>query len=367
RYNIFPFAMLEDLFQCDFNSNNCWIFIDRPLSANDNAEHLYRYIMQNHPEQNIVFALKRDSTDWDRLKKEGFNLIDFGSFTFEKIVKKVSKVISSHCDEYLMKYIGINQQFIFLQHGITQNDISRWLNQIKIDLLIVSTRDEYNSIVNDYTHYKFGKKEVALIGLARHDILLKNNKVNAKQILIMPTWRMNLIISSIDLGLMEMKKKIKQSKYFHKWNSLLNNGLLAKLCEKYGYAIIFNPHPNIIPYLDNFNMPSYIKTIGKTESLQKLFCNSSLLITDYSSVAFEMAYLKKPVIYYQFDKDDFFSSHTLNNGYFNYQDNGFGPVANSEQELLLELEKLFRTNFFLSDIYKNNIEKIFSEYHGNNC
>ncbi|EPE3558454.1 glycosyltransferase, partial [Campylobacter jejuni] len=184
--------------------SDIWLLIDRDWKADDNAEHLYRYIMQNHPEQNIVFALKRDSTDWDRLKKEGFNLIDFGSFTFEKIVKKVSKVISSHCDEYLMKYIGINQQFIFLQHGITQNDISRWLNQIKIDLLIVSTRDEYNSIVNDYTHYKFGKKEVALIGLARHDILLKNNKVNAKQILIMPTWRMNLIISSIDLGLMEM-------------------------------------------------------------------------------------------------------------------------------------------------------------------
>ncbi|EOH5580266.1 CDP-glycerol glycerophosphotransferase family protein, partial [Campylobacter jejuni] len=271
-----------------------------------------------------------------------------------------------HCDEYLMKYIGINQQFIFLQHGITQNDISRWLNQIKIDLLIVSTRDEYNSIVNDYTHYKFGKKEVALIGLARHDILLKNNKVNAKQILIMPTWRMNLIISSIDLGLMEMKKKIKQSKYFHKWNSLLNNGLLAKLCEKYGYAIIFNPHPNIIPYLDNFNMPSYIKTIGKTESLQKLFCNSSLLITDYSSVAFEMAYLKKPVIYYQFDKDDFFSTH-YKYGYFNYRDNGFGPVVEKEQKLLIFLKVFLKNECRLSYKYLKRISNTFPFYDNNNC
>ncbi|RTI53266.1 glycosyltransferase family A protein, partial [Campylobacter jejuni] len=57
--------------------SDIWLLIDRDWKADDNAEHLYRYIMQNHPEQNIVFALKRDSTDWDRLKKEGFNLIDF--------------------------------------------------------------------------------------------------------------------------------------------------------------------------------------------------------------------------------------------------------------------------------------------------
>ncbi|BEJ86313.1 hypothetical protein B10525_14460 [Campylobacter jejuni] len=35
------------------------------------------------------------------------------------------------------------------------------------------------------------------------------------------------------------------------------------------------------------------------------------MITDYSSVAFEMAVLKKPVIYYQFDKDEFFAKHTV--------------------------------------------------------
>ncbi|WP_171838968.1 CDP-glycerol glycerophosphotransferase family protein, partial [Campylobacter coli] len=161
---------------------------------------------------------------------------------------------------------------------------------------------EYDSIANDYNHYKFGKKEVVLTGLARHDALLKNNQSDCKQVLIMPTWRKYLVGNVIpNSGNREKNNNFELSGYYLQWNLLLNNGTLQKLCEKYDYTIVFNPHPNIIPYLKDFNIPSYIKIANHNESLQELFCNSSLMITDYSSVAFEMAYLNKPVIYYQFD------------------------------------------------------------------
>lgn len=65
--------------------------MDRDYEADDNAEHLYRYIMQNHPEREIVFALRKESLDWERLEKEGFNLVEFGSFEFERIIKKLLK------------------------------------------------------------------------------------------------------------------------------------------------------------------------------------------------------------------------------------------------------------------------------------
>ncbi|MCR8687320.1 hypothetical protein, partial [Campylobacter sp. 1569] len=72
-------------FQKRLPKSNIWLFADRDIEADDNAEHLYRYVMQNHPEQEIVFALRKESPDWDRLEKEGFNLIEFGSFEFERI------------------------------------------------------------------------------------------------------------------------------------------------------------------------------------------------------------------------------------------------------------------------------------------
>ncbi|WP_257399364.1 CDP-glycerol:glycerophosphate glycerophosphotransferase [Campylobacter lari] len=355
-------------FQKRLPKSNIWLLMDRDYEADDNAEHLYRYIMQNHPEQEIIFALRKESSDWERLEKEGFVLVDFGSFKFERIIKKSSKVISSHADEYLMKYITSRQQFIFLQHGVTQNDVSKWLNNRKINLFFVSTQMEFNSIIKNYTHYKFGQKEVVLTGFARHDKLLQNKNINTKQILIMPTWRQYLNGLMIgNSGVRELKENFKQSEYFQKWNSLLNSVSLKKLCELYSYTIVFNPHPNIMPYLKEFNIPSHIKIANQDESLQVLFCNSSLMITDYSSVAFEMAYLEKPVIYYQFDKEEFFTSHTLQKGYFDYKKDGFGPVVKNQENLLKELENLLRNDCKPFGVYKDNIDSTFTFRDGRCC
>ncbi|EMX3979120.1 CDP-glycerol glycerophosphotransferase family protein [Campylobacter coli] len=347
--------------------SDIWLLMDKDYEADDNAEHLYRYIMQNHPKQKIAFALRKESSDWERLEKEGFNLIEFGSFEFERIIKKASKVISSHCDEYLTKYITNRSQFVFLQHGVIKNDLSRWLNFKKINLFITSTQAEYDSIANDYNCYKFGKKEVVLTGLARHDALLKNNRSNVKQILIMPTWRKNIVNSVVaNSGKRKLNLDFKQTMYFKKYNSLINNNLLKKVCQEYGYTIVFNPHPNIMPYLKEFNFPSYIKIANQNESLQKLFCNSSLMITDYSSVAFEMAYLEKPVIYYQFDKEEFFISQ-WQKGYFDYKKDGFGPVVENEENLLKELESLLQNDCKPFGVYKDNIDSTFVFKDGRCC
>ncbi|EAJ5680835.1 glycosyltransferase [Campylobacter lari] len=354
-------------FQKRLPKSNIWLLMDRDYEADDNAEHLYRYIMQNHPEQEIVFALRKESSDWARLEKEGFDLIEFGSYEFERIVKKASKVISSHADDYLTKHITNRQQFIFLQHGVIKDDLSKWLNSKKIDLFITSTKAEYDSIANNYNRYKFGKKEVLLTGLARHDALLKNNNISGiKQILIMPTWRANIVGSIANSSKRDLKENFKQSEYFRKWNSLLNSDGLRELYEKYSYTLIFNPHPNIMPYLKEFNIPLYIKIANQNESLQVLFCNSSLMITDYSSVAFEMAYLKKPTIYYQFDKEKFFTSHTYQKGYFSYEKNSFGPVVEDEENLLKELESLLQNDCKPFGIYKDNIDSTFV-FKDNKC
>ncbi|EAJ6013708.1 capsular biosynthesis protein, partial [Campylobacter coli] len=354
-------------FQKRLPKSNIWLLMDRDYEADDNAEHLYRYIMQNHPEQKIVFALRKESLDWERLEKEGFNLVEFGSLEFERIIKKASKVISSHADGYLTRYITSKQQFIFIQHGVIPNDLSKWLNSKKIDLFVTSTKAEYKSIANDYNRYKFGKKEVALIGLARHDALLKNNQCNARQIVIMPTWRANIVGVALGSSKRGLQSDFTQSEYFKKWNLLLNSNILQKLCEKYDYTVVFNPHRNIIPYLKEFNIPSYIKIASQNESLQKLFCNSSLMITDYSSVAFEMAYLNKPVIYYQFDHEEFFNSHTLQKGYFDYEKDGFGPVVENEENLLKQLENLLQNDCNPFGIYKDNIDSTFAFKDGKCC
>ncbi|HEF1547061.1 TPA: CDP-glycerol glycerophosphotransferase family protein [Campylobacter jejuni] len=326
-------------------NKSLWLFADMSYRADDNAEHLYRYVMKNHPEKNIAFVLRKNSHDYKRLKKEGFKLVDPKSFKFKYLVFKADKLISSHIDRYFFEALGENtlktKDFVFLQHGITQNDLSSWLNQRQIDLFITGMQDEYDSIAGDFNRYKFTPKEVKLTGFPRWDALLKNNQINTKQIIIMPTWR-EYIVGSYSKKLMKRRfnPKFYESEYFYRWGSFLYSKKLQELHEKYNYKIVFNPHPQIRPYLEDFNLPNYIIIPSVEMSMQKLFCESSLMITDYSSVAFEMIILKKPVIYYQFDQDYFFYKHFLKRGYYNYKKMEFSYLVNNQKDLIFYIEFL---------------------------
>lgn len=356
-------------------TNDSWILMDRDTQADDNAEHLYRFIKENHPNQKIYFALSKKSHDWNRLEEEDFNLIEFGSSTFENILVKASKIISSHADEYIVNYFGdhfeFNKQFIFLQHGVIHNDLSSWINSKKnLACLITTTPAEYQAIAGNLSKYKATEKEVVLTGLPRHDSLLKGNKTSEKIILIMPTWRNNILGTAIP-GSNRRKHNsgFMNTEYAIHWHSVLHNSKLKEIADKYGYQIIFAPHANIEPYLNQFDIPKYISTWKASDSsIQTLFQRATCMITDYSSVAFEMGVLSKQVFYYQFDKDYFFNEgHVFQQGYYDYEKDGFGPVVYDENNLILELDKLLKNNGVPISPYAERIKDTFPLKDGKSC
>ena len=358
---------------CKNTPNAPWLFMDREIQADDNAEHLYRYVMQHHPEHKIYFVLRRDSHDWNRLYKEGFNLLAYGSKLHEFILRSCSKIISSQIDYYITNYFGDNslncKQFIWLQHGVIKDDLSTWLNKKRLNIFLTTTQKEFESIVQDYSRYKFTTKEVKLCGLPRHDALITANKCKTGNILIMPTWRHYLMGEQINHGNIRKKNpNFMQSKYAQSWSSFLNSNELRNIHFKYSIEFIFFPHSNIQPYLDEFKIPNYINIMKHSNSsIQQLFLQSDLMITDYSSVAFEMAFLFKPIIYYQFDEKEFFSSHTYDKGYFDYRKQGFGPVVTDENQLLYILKNIIKNKFKQEYIYIERIKNTFLFRDGKNC
>ena len=353
--------------------SNAWILMDRDNQADDNAEHLYRYISENHPEQDIYFALKRTSSDWKRLKQDGFNLLEFGSSAFESKLKDCAKIISSHVDGYITHYFKDNslldKDYVFLQHGITKDDLSGWLNTKKIACFVTATNPEYHSIVDNTTAYKFGKKEVKLTGFPRYDRLLINNNTESKQILIMPTWRSSIVGTYISGTERTRNPDFMKTNYARHWHGFMNHTILKELNDQ-GYQIVFAPHPSIQEYMDEFTVPDFIKIYSYSEgNIQSVFQNTSILITDYSSVAFDVAYLNKAILYYQFDYDEVFSSgnHTYQKGYFDYNRDGFGAVAYNETELLAALKDLVDNQAKVPDLYQTRIDKTFQFRDSNNC
>lgn len=356
----------QELFDKDSIKKEVWLFIDRDLYAGDNAEHLYRYIRsQNSSNEECYFALKKESVDWIRLENEGFNLVDFGSKLYDDIFHISTKVISSQADDYIVRRFGSStldkKDFIFLQHGVIHNDLSKWLNTIDISMFVTSTVQEYESIVSFDSSYHFTPYEVKLTGLPRYDKLLKNNSPE-KVIVIMPTWRNNIIGKSYDnSSVRKADSNFFSSEYAIRWQALLSNEKLRLLVKNYGYKIIFFPHINIQPYLHSFKIPKYINiSTSKDVTMQELFQRAAFMITDYSSVAFDMAYLEKQVIYYQFDEKEFLSgSHTSKPSYFNYRKNGFGPVVNTEIDVLSEIKILIENGDKPLEPYLDNIKKTF--------
>lgn len=373
------FAEIIEAFQvpAKYSQRNkdIWLLIDRDMQADDNAEHLYLYIKKNYPEQEVYFALNSKSHDWDRLKKEGFNLLDYGTKEFEDILCKSSKVISSHADDYIHNYFQDNYEntkdIIFLQHGITKDNLSSWLNKKKnLRCFITATKDEYSSIADKNSPYIFSERETILSGFPRHDALLEGNILSNKEILIMPTWRSYIVGNIITGGFQREKNKFfTETLYYKHWSEFLASPELEYLVKESGFKVTFAPHANIEPYLDEFSIPDYINVWkAKDGKIQDLFRNAKFMITDYSSVAFEMAFLGKQVLYYQFDKELVFGGeHTYQKGYFSYDDHGFGPVVENLEDLLISLKDILEKEGEPVELYKQRIENTFPFRDGNNC
>ncbi|MDR2341778.1 MAG: CDP-glycerol glycerophosphotransferase family protein [Campylobacteraceae bacterium] len=356
------------------NKNRYWILMDRDINADDNAEHFYRFIAKNYPKQKIYFAIRKDSADWKRLNKEGFNLIEFGNSSYLSYLKGADKLISSHMDKYIVEYrkgILKGKHFIALQHGVIKDNLSAWLNNVPIDLFITTTDKEYISIAGDFTTYNMGTKEVVKTGLARHDKLFEFSKniATQKKLLIMPTWRIYLTTRQVGTGKNILLNDFFNSEYAKVWFSLLKSKTLANLAQKYNFQIQFFPHSNMENYFKAIKFDKHIEIIFRDNenSIQNYFTNASILLTDYSSIAFEMAYLQKGVLYYQFDEESFFREHLYIRGYFDYREDGFGPVATNEENLLKELEAIMKRKGKPTKKYLERMQETFPVRDGKNC
>ncbi len=158
--------------------------------------------------------------------------------------------------------------------------------------------------------------------------------------------------------LWELSQDLKETIFYKSYFNLLNDKRLKGICRKNGYKIVFFPHPLIGKFFHRTIFKHYQIAKRKT-SYNEWFGKGALLITDYSSVAFDFLYLKKPVIYYQFDKDDFFKNHTYKPGYFNYDDELFGKVATEQQQLIDIIENYIKNDCTLLDEHVSNIEDLF--------
>lgn len=358
---------------------DAWLLMDRDTQADDNAEHLYRYIGLNQRQINAWFVLREESHDWARLKRDGFRLLAYGSLAHKMALINAKHVISSHADDYVINFLPkrnyrdlMRWNYTFLQHGVTKDDLSEWLNRKPIRHFITAARVEYESVCMGESGYKFTPREVALTGFPRHDRLMSLDSLSEsrKRILIMPTWRQSIVGGIVGKGNERARnQEFRETEYYKYWRGLLSDSRLHDLVRDHDMDLVFFPHANLSPYLEDFRFEG-VTVLGHRDvnSIQDLFISAAMLITDYSSVAFEMAYLKRPIVYYQFDEDLVFGGgHLTQKGYFDYRRHGFGPVCVDREALLEAVNSVLIDGVRASAPYAQRMDDFFACRDGRCC
>ena len=351
-----------------FFNKPIYLFYDRIDEANDNAFYLFKHANQIDDGIEKYYVISKDSDDYNEVKKFG-KVLSEKSFKYKIIFLFADKIISTHPYEKLINpFFGwgdndkrplicglTTAQLYFLQHGVTKDDISHWISKCNynLSLLLTSSDLEREEFCNE--GYGFDENIIQVLGFPRFDNLENRH---SKNILIAPTWRNYL-----------KAENFLDSDYFKSLNSFLSNKKLVDVAKKHGYNITFKPHPELERYFGDFKK-RYVDFLDISEEINvsigenysNLFNKSSLLITDYSSVFFDFAYLKKPVIYYQPNED-----YHYKNGYFDYETMGFGDVKKNESELLDKINFYLENNCIMEDNYKDNVDKFFKYHDKHNC
>lgn len=351
---IFPFARLF------LWHRKIWIVSEHGYEARDNGYSFFKHMRLNHKEVNCYYAIKKHSSDYEKLVPLG-NIINFGSlrhfFYFCAAHYIISSKTQGFCPSYyltlLRKKIHLWGKYIFLQHGITKDDQKfLYKKEAKIDLFICGAKPEFEDIK---AHYGYKEQEIAYTGFPRFDSYF--NLAPKKQILIMPTWRRYTNV-----------KDFKETDFFKKWYELINSIELNSLLKKYGFSLYFYMHPQFKDYISMFDTKcsNIIISPFNSSDLQMLIRESSLFITDFSSLAFDFGYMQRNVIYYQFDKEEYFKKHYIK-GYFDYDRDGFGPVVEKISDVIKFLYKIFENKLNVDKKYNANSERFFPIRDSNNC
>lgn len=109
------------------------------------------------------------------------------------------------------------------------------------------------------------------------------------------------------------------------------------------YAILFRTHYFIANKFDFSEYDGFIIDASAYEDINDLYIISDILITDYSSVFFDFANLKRPIIFYMYDLDKY--QNQLRDFYFDLKELP-GNVIKNEEELIKEIKSLSNSDCY---------------------
>lgn len=352
-----------------------WMYMDKIYKGGDSSEYLYRYAVAQHDDIQHYYLIDKHSTDYKRLKKDGFKPLVRGSIKHRLVFLMADMMVISNSTVFAFNNYGLpNSSYIrdlvdfhvcCVQHGLSVQKIGVAQNRLRDNTRLYFCASEYeiknlSKPIYDYVGYDALK----LTGVPRYDGLKNDDK---KQIMISPTWRMQaaLPVRTNEGEQRDYNPMFKESTYFKVFNALINDPRLIEAAKKYGYRIKYVLHPIVSSQVEDFDKNEYVDIIPAVGdmSYEKMFCESSLMVTDFSGIQFDFAYMRKPLVYLH-HKD--IPQH-YEEGTFFYETMGFGEICHDNDELIDTLCEYMANGCKMKEEYVRRADDFFYYDDHNNC
>ncbi|MGP4078970.1 CDP-glycerol glycerophosphotransferase family protein [Pseudalkalibacillus sp. R45] len=319
----------------------------------DSPRAIYEYMLENNPEYKMYWSVDRRHLKF--FADKDVKYVRRFSISWLLLMTRAKYWVSN---SRLPLWIPKPKHTVYLQtwHGTPLKRLAADMDEVhmpgtnttkyKENFLREASKWNYLVSPNGYSTEIFRRafafdKTMIESGYPRNDFLINCNDMenmnqlkermnlpkDKKIILYAPTWRDNQFYA--------------KGKY--KFDLQLD---LDKIREELGeeYIVLLRMHYLVAENLDLSGYEDFVYDFSFHEDIRELYLISDILITDYSSVFFDYANLKRPMLFFVYDIDDY--RDNLRGFYFEFEEKAPGPLTRTTEEIIKEI-KLIKENGFL--------------------
>lgn len=325
----------------------------------DSPKYIYEYIAQNHPEYECVWAIN----DGAKIPY-GAKTVKRFSFQYAYYLA-VSKYLVFNVRPPLWYRKREEQVFLETWHGtplkrlvFDQEEVTSASPKYKQQFY--RQRKDWDFLVsaNPFSTKTFRscflyEGEMLEYGYPRNDILYWPNKdeiaqqlkeklgipKDKKTILYAPTWRDDQHYGSgqykfeLALDLKLMKERLQDD-----------------------YVVLLRTHHYISDHIDVSGLGDFVINLSSYDDISEIYLISDICITDYSSVFFDYANLKRPILFYTYDFDKY--KNQLRGFYIDMNTEVPGPLLYTSEQVVQAIEDIDE----ITEEYKERYDQFYDRF-----
>jgi hypothetical protein len=315
-----------------------WIF-GSFVGANftDNSRALFQHVRSTHAHDiPAAWTIRADSPHAQLASTHG-EVLPYGTVRAQIAAHAAKVLVISHGIHDIPGFASSRADRalrVRLGHGLTalkktKPPLGRTLADLARLYDLVPVASEFE--LENKREWGIPREKLVVTGVPRFDELLqytaRHPLQKRRRLLYMPTWREWEPASARAIASSNTTLQIAR---------FLNHPVLKRALEEHDAEIVVNIHALMrqhLPVVSGMVDTARIRFVGPDEELQALMASSDALITDYSSVTWDMLYIGRPVLFFAFDVA-LYEAHR--GAYFKLPDELPGPHA-TEPDAMAEL------------------------------